>query len=171
LTADFHWTTPVPIGSCWELIVVFRKSQAALVAFAFFLCGCAPLISQYDAESYKNATSLKAEVEALVDSSSENYAIHKKDVEEMTTKINIAYEYAAGIPTNAISAKQWDVLRDPDGALYGEFIRIWKQQGTLGPAFRSEERKQLDEAFDYIICLEVNKKSTQSCSSTAGEAI
>jgi len=148
--------------------VAYRKPQAALIVFAFFLWSCAPLISQYDAESYKNATSLKAEVEALVDSSSEDYVIHKKDVEELTTKVNIAYEYAAGIPNNTISARQWDVLRDPDGTLYGEFIRVWKQQRTLGPVFRSEVRKQLDEAFDYIICLEANKKVTEACSSKAG---
>jgi hypothetical protein len=135
-------------------------------ALALCLSACGPLIAEYSVEAYKNATTLKAETEALVDKSAQPYGSSKKDIDALTTKINAAYEFAAGMPFNQISAQQWQILRDPNGTLYGEFLRVWKQQNTLGAGFRTEEKAQLDEAFDYIICLEANKQAPKVCGVT-----
>jgi hypothetical protein len=127
--------------------------------------GCAPLIADYSLEAYKNATSLKAETAALIDKSDEAYAAHKADVDILTTKINAAYEFSAGIPANEISAKQWDILRGD--ALYGGFVKLWATQGMTGAAYRTEKKRQLDDAYNQIICLEVNKQSATSCQALA----
>lgn len=134
------------------------------------LSACGPLIAEYSVEAYKNATTLKAEAQALVDKSSRPYTASKNEIDAFTTKLNAAYEFAAGMAFNQIAAQQWQILRDPDGTLYGEFLRTWKAQKTLGPGFRAEYKAQLDEAFDYIICLEANKQAPKPCAAKAQTA-
>ena len=135
---------------------------ASALQIALLLAACAPIISEYSLDAYKNATSLKAETFALVDKSGGRFKDHQRDVEALTTRIDAAYEFAAGLPANELSARQWQTLRNPQGGLYGGFLSIWKQ-GTLPAEFREEKKRQLGKAFDEIICLEVNKKETQRC--------
>lgn len=140
------------------------------VFILLILSACAPLIANYDAESYKTATTLKAETQALIDKAGDSFGNRRAEIEATTTKINAAYEYAAGLPSNQLTARQWDVLRDPNRNLYGGFIRVWRQNGTVPAGFRSELREQIGEAFDYIICLEANKKEARPCSQPAEPA-
>jgi hypothetical protein len=127
------------------------------------LGGCASLIADYSLDAYKNATTLKAETAALIDKAGESYSQHKVDVDALTTKINAAYEFSAGLPSNQISAQQWQILRDPNGNLYGGFVAQWRHKGSLSMAYRSDKKMQLGRAFDYIICLEANKKESTPC--------
>jgi hypothetical protein len=143
--------------------------QARIAGWVRALCvvlllgGCAPLISEYSLDAYKNATSLKAETLGLIDKSGDKFATHKSEVDALTIKIDAAYEFAAGIPNNQLSAAQWQILRNPEGNLYGGFVRLWAKQGTLSPAYRAGKKKEISDAFDQIICLEVNKKETKGC--------
>ena len=150
-----------------SLCTVLRNTRAfAIVAgLVSVLAACAPLIADYDLEAYKNATTLKAETAGLIDKSDEPYAAHKGDVDTITTRINAAYEFAAGLPANALSARQWDLLRGE--SLYGGFLVTWAMQGTTSPAYRTEKKRQLNEAYDQIICLEVNKKDATTCAAAA----
>ena len=147
-----------------------KKSLACLI-FAFVLQSCGPLISDYSIDAYKNATTLKAETEALVAKSGQSFASMRQEIDANTTKINAAYEFSAGLPYNSLSTQQWQILRDPDGALYGWFIKYWKTSGTISPAFRSEFKQQLNDAFDTIICLEANKKAATACHSSAETSV
>jgi hypothetical protein len=133
------------------------------------LGGCAPIIADYSVEAYKSATSLKAEVGALIDKSGEKFSLHQKEVDATTTRINAAYEFAAGLANNSISAQQWQILRNPDGNLYGGFVRLWRKQGTTSAAYRSGKSREIAAAFDLIICLESNKKEGRPCASAASE--
>jgi hypothetical protein len=137
---------------------------ARLFALASVLSGCTPLIGAYSDEAYKNATSLKAETLALMDKSGESFVTHKSEVDAVTTRISAAYEYSAGLPSNQLSAQQWQILRNPDGNLYGAFVRRWQSSGRISPAYRTEKKIDIAEAFDYIICLEANKKESRPCS-------
>lgn len=137
---------------------------AGLFVAAGLLQGCGSLIAGYSLEAYKNATTLKAETAALIDKSGESYSLHKEEVEALNTKINAAYEFAAGIPHNEITAAQWQIVRDPNRDLYGGYIRDWKRAGTVSPAFREAKKIQIGRAFDFIICLEANKQAAQQCS-------
>lgn len=148
--------------------VVFRVF-VLIFALLTGTTGCAPLIAGYDVESFKAATSLKAEVSTLIDNSSETYNSRRTQVEAITTKVDAAYEFAAGLPSNQLSASQWNILRDPRGALYGGFVRSWQLAGTTSTAYRTEKKKQITEAFDYIICLEANKKESKACTPPSGQ--
>jgi hypothetical protein len=130
---------------------------------------CAPLIAEFSLEAYKNATTLKAETAALIDKAGEPYSAHAEEVAALTTKMNVAYEFAAGLPSNQLSAQQWQIMRDPNRNLYGGFVSLWKDQGTLSAAFRREKKTQISRAFDYIICLEANKKETTPCPAAASQ--
>lgn len=141
---------------------ILAKTWPAALA-VIWLTGCAHQIAEYSLEAYKNATSLKAETGALIDKSGEPYARHVEDVDELTVKINSAYEFSAGTPRNAISAAQWNILRDPDGNLYGGFVSTWKDEGTTSAAYRKAKKRQVNRAFDYIICLEANKQTFKPC--------
>lgn len=137
---------------------------ARVFVVALVLAGCQQLIGDYSLEAYKNATMLKAETAALVDKSSQPFASVVKDVDAHTTKLNAAYEYSAGLPNNQLSSQQWKILIDPNGGLYGEFLNNWRTNRTTKPFYREEKKKQLNRAFDEIICLEANKQESKKCS-------
>src|SRR5574340_848091 len=80
---------------------------------------CAPLIGPYSPTAYQNATSLKADTLALMGKATQPYSDHEKEVEALLVKIDQAYEYVNGIPSNSLSAKQWKILKKPDGDLLG----------------------------------------------------
>jgi hypothetical protein len=147
-----------------------RVRALQLLLAVSLLASCAPLIAEYSLESYKNATTLKAEVAGLIDKSGERFSSRRREVETVSTKIDAAYEFAAGLPSNQIAAQQWQLIRDPAGGLYGDFIATWRRAGTLSPAFRTEKKRQIGQAFDYVICLEANKQAAASCQAAAAAA-
>lgn len=137
--------------------------QWILGLLVLLLTGCPSLISPYDQAAYQNATSLKAEMLALVEKGNARYKEHEQKLDTVLVEVDKAYEYAKGLPNNQITAEQWEILRNPEGHLIGGFVRTWQQQGTLSKAYVENKKKQLAQAFDYIICLEVNKKEPTSC--------
>lgn len=136
---------------------------ALLVVLAAALGACTPLIGAYSPRAYEHATSLKAETLALVERADEPYAEHRQAAERLMVDLQRAYEYVRGVPRNAISARQWRLLVDPDGDLVGRFMQRWRDEGTLRPAFIAEFRAILADAFDEIICLEANKREPTDC--------
>jgi len=133
-----------------------------LVALAL-ITACAPLIGPYSPESYKYATSLKAETLAVMSKATEQYSTHKARVETLEVELQKAHEYVKGVPSNNISAQQWKILIKPDGDLIGKFFMRWEERGTMGPAIIKEFKGLISDAFDEIICLEANKKSASAC--------
>jgi len=132
------------------------------------LLGCTPLISPYDHTAYQNATSLKAEALVLAEKAVEPYNQHEARIEALLLAVDKAYEYSKGLPNNSIAAKQWDIIRNPSGNLLGGLIRVWKDEKKVSKAYATEKREQLARAFDYVICLEMNKKEAAVCSAKAG---
>jgi hypothetical protein len=131
--------------------------------------GCAPLIGPYSPTAYQNATSLKVETLALMDKATQPYAGHEKEVESLNVEIDKAYEFVKGISSNSISAKQWLILKKPDGDLLGKFFLRWKERGVLSQAVIDEYKGVVSDAYDEIICLEANKKEATKCSATGGK--
>lgn len=144
------------------------RVAALTVVLAAALWACTPLIGAYSPRAYEHATSLKAETLALVERADEPYAEHRQAAERLMVDLQRAYEYVRGVPRNAISARQWRLLVDPDGDLVGRFMRRWREEGTLRPAFIAEFRMILADAFDEIICLEANKREAVDCRREAG---
>ena len=143
------------------LVLTLLAPLAALPA-------CAPISPPYNPAVQSNTASLKTDTLALLDSAGDPYADHAAQADALTARIEAAASVAAGTPQNALAARQWAVLRDPDRALYGGAIKLWRTQGTLGPAFRDQKKIQIGRAFDYILCLEANKRQAQSCGDVQG---
>ena len=141
---------------------------ALLCTLMLFAYACAPLIGPHSPTAYQNATSLKAETLAMMDKAGEPYPDHRKEIESLMLEIDKAYEFVNGIPSNSISAQQWQILKNPDGALLGKFFLRWKERSTLSPVFISEFKGQIADAFDEIICLEANKKEAAKCGKNGG---
>jgi hypothetical protein len=134
----------------------------------FMLAGCAPLIGPYSPTAYQNATSLKAGTLALMEKATEPYAAHQKEVESLLVEMDKAYEFVKGIPSNSISAKQWNILKKPEGDLLGKYILRWKENTTLTQTYINEFKGLIADAFDEIICLEANKKEATKCNEKGG---
>lgn len=147
-----------------------RLTAAMLLAFAISLAACATLIAPFDVEAYKTATSLKAETDAVLSHGAEPYAANAEKIEALSIKLNGAGEYAAGIPKNQNSARQWALMVDPNQGLAGGTLRMWRERGKLNPIVVDEQRKQIAEAFTYIICLEANKQKAAKCTAQAAAA-
>ena len=146
----------------------FRKSLRAtrfhLIPLAVLvLTSCTPLISQFDATAYRDATSLKVDSLAVMSEATTPYKLHGKEVSKLKVELAKAYEYVKGIPHNEISSQMWERLLDPKGFLLGGFLQRWKEKGSLSPAFVKDEERQVSDGFDKIICLEANKKETTKC--------
>ena len=123
----------------------------------FLLNGCAPLISPFDQVAYEQATSLKVEALALMDKATESYSEHEKDANRLSLEAEKAHEYAKGRPKNEISAKQWELLIDPEKNLLGGFLKHWKEKGKLSATFIREAKALVAEAFNLIIWVEGGK--------------
>ena len=124
---------------------------------------CTPLISEFDATAYRDATSLKVDSLAVMSEATTPYKLHGKEVSKLKIKLAKAYEYVKGIPHNEISSQLWERLLDPKGFLLGGFLERWKEKGSLSTAFVKDEKKLVSEGFNKIICLEANKKEITRC--------
>lgn len=138
--------------------------QALVLPLLWLLSACAPLIGPYSPIAYQNATSLKAETLALVDKATEPYGDHKAEVERVLVENRKALEFVRGVPSNSLSARQWQILTQPDGALLGRFFTRWRDEQRLSRPFIDNFRAILSDAYDEIICLEANKKESTACS-------
>jgi hypothetical protein len=124
--------------------------------FISFLYACITT-APFSETSYEQATSLKVESLQLMDKATGSYTIHEKEVDDLMTKVEKAYEYAKGRPNNEISTQQWAIMKDPDRNLLGGFIRFWKEKVTLSAVFIKDQKKNVADGFDYIIKMESGK--------------
>lgn len=139
---------------------------AMLLVAAVPMGGCAPTIAGYQEQAYRNATTLKAETHAMMaKADSEDFAGQKDAVARTTVAIDAATNYAAGVPQNRISAEQWRLYKS---GIYDRFVETWKAQGKVSSGYRIEQQRNSDQAFDFIICLEANKRSSMACTAAGG---
>jgi hypothetical protein len=118
-------------------------------------------IATYDQNAYEKATGAKAEALALMEKATGPFSSHEKEIEAVSLTIDKAYEYDRGRALNSITVKQWEILRDPNRNLFGGFLRRWREKGSLRPAYVTEKKPDIAEAFDQIIELERGKPKSQ----------
>lgn len=131
------------------------KKIVSLSLFAVLFAGCASM-SNFDQNSYNSATELKSETAALVAHATEPASSHKDEIDALRVKLNgqLAYERGKG-DANAISAKQWEILVDPEGNLLGNFLNDWQSaRKVYSTTYVQESGKLFNEAFDEILKLE-----------------
>ncbi|WP_332316544.1 hypothetical protein [Salinibacter sp.] len=125
------------------------------------LSACGPAISEFNAQAYEQATSLKVEALALMDEATRPYSEHAEAVQQLKTDLEKAHEFAKGRPNNEISARQWRILIDAERDLLGGFLADWQEQSSFSPAFVDEKKTQVARAFDTIIELESGKRDPE----------
>lgn len=121
------------------------------------LGGCTRAISTFSPIAYEQATSLKVDALAVMDRATERYADHRAEAESLDLRLAKAYEFAKGRPKNDVSARQWQILIDPERHLLGGFLGRWKKESQLSATFVTEARGLVSDAFDTIIGLESGK--------------
>lgn len=117
--------------------------------------GCAPLISSYDAVSYKNLTDLKAEMMVFLDKvdSSQPYVQYRKGFEDLRLEIEKVYEYEKGKGLNEDTVVQVEELR----TIFLDLMRSYRQQNTVSQFYLEEKIIQLKDALDTMIKTESAK--------------
>jgi hypothetical protein len=131
---------------------------AALAVFAFATLTACSTIAKYDQAAYEKATAAKAEALLLMDKATESYSSHRNEAEEVALTIEKAYQYDLGRNQNTETIRLWEILKNPDGNLFGGFLRRWRQKGSFTPDAVALKKPDIAEAFDQIIGLEIGKR-------------
>lgn len=121
------------------------------------LSGCSGVpISYYDATTYTQLTSLKAETTLLVESfDTKPVADNEENIEEVTLSLRKAYEYELGKGENNSDTMQQ--FRKITG-LFHEDVKDYRKNGPgsgeLGKRYFREASVVLGQAFDIVIATE-----------------
>ncbi len=135
--------------------------RRSMIPLFLMIAGCAT-IAQYSQTAYEQATSLKAEALILMDKATEQFSLHKDEVQKVRLDMDKAYEYAKGRPNNELSTKQWEIVRDPERHSLGGFLKQWETKGVLGQTFTSEMKNEVADHLDKISGLESGKAKPQN---------
>ena len=134
----------------------FNKLLVLFVCLLIVLAGCTP-ISVYSQYAYQQAVDLKVESLNLISHADQSYQNYQKDVDDLTQKVEKAYEYAKGRKDNDLSTQQWEILKNPDGHLLGGVLKKWKSEDKLSTVYVSDKKQTISDAYDQIIILESGK--------------
>jgi hypothetical protein len=133
------------------------SSRTVIVILSGLVTAACSFIAPYDQAAYDKATSTKAEALALMGKATSSYSSNQKRIEDVSLDIDKAYEYDRGRAKNTETVKQWELLRDPAGHLFGGFVRRWREKDSFEAAYIVEKKKDIADAFDQIIALERGK--------------
>ena len=137
-------------------VLKFRNNGFYLLLLFLYTTfnSCSPSIALYDQHAYTQATSLKVDLQNLVEESkSVVFKDAKADIDKVNTQLEKEYEYAKGRSKNTISTKQYGILRDENN-FYKSFLKTWESQGKLSPAAANEVKIKIGQLIDEIIKLE-----------------
>lgn len=127
-----------------------------LIILGLSACSGIP-ITYYDATTYTQLTSLKAEMTTLVESFDlKPYSENKEKIEATTLNFKKAYEYEKGKgELNSDTTKQFDKIY----SLYNADVADYKEYGPgkLGKKYFREAAVVLGQAFDIAIATENSK--------------
>jgi hypothetical protein len=144
----------IPDRLSWR---VARQRIVMVLALSFLLSAC-ETVSPFSPRAYEIATSLKAEALVLMDRASEPADKHAAAIHALQLDLAKAYEFAKGRPRNEDATRQWAIIRDPERNSLGGFLRRWKAQQKLSPAFIAEAKALVADGFDQVIELESGKR-------------
>jgi hypothetical protein len=114
-------------------------------------------IAHFDQVAYTQITAVESDALSMMDKATEEYPLHKPEIDIISNRIQQAYLYDKNRPKNKITEEMWNLIIDPNGHLYGGFIARWKSEGKLKPVFIEEAKKKVQENFDRIAQLESKK--------------
>lgn len=125
----------------------------ALILLVLSACVSIPT-SYYDATTYTQLTSLKAETTTLVESfDTKPYSENQSKIEATALNLKKAYEYEKGKgEPNSDTTKQFTII----SGLFMDDVKEYTDNGpgVLGPKFFQEASVALGQAFDIAISTE-----------------
>lgn len=127
------------------------------VLMALVMSSCTPAIAPFSARAYEQAVDLKVDALRIMERAEEPFDRHRSRVESLQVRLQKAAEYAKGRPRNEVSARQWEIMIDPDGYMAGGFLKRWEEKDSLTWGFIREATGQIESGFDTIIALESGK--------------
>jgi len=130
--------------------------MAVLLLAIVLFSGC-KTISGFDQYAYTQGTALKVDALNIMTKATESFTSQQAAIDDVTTRIEKAYEYEKHRPVNSITVKMWELLKNPDRNLFGGFLKRWKEKSTLSATFINEAKIQVAQAFDLIVELESEK--------------
>lgn len=138
---------------------LMKKSKGALILFSFavLIISCKNGIALFDQYAYTQTTSIKVDALNVMELATDNFSNHKKEVGEIKTQMQKAYEYEKNRQKNNITVLMWEEMMKPSGKLFGGFITFWESHNTVSPKFIEDEKKLIGDAFDQIAQLEIKK--------------
>ncbi|HVT63087.1 MAG TPA: hypothetical protein VHD33_06355, partial [Legionellaceae bacterium] len=80
-----------------------NRFTLALLFLTLVAFSCTPLMATFDQASYSQVISLKVDALALMDKSTDDYALHVSDVAALRMELNKAIEYDKHRPNNTIT--------------------------------------------------------------------
>lgn len=145
-----HWEDKVLLAQRLSIKQIRDWFLATAATVLFGACTSVP-ISYYDATTYEQLTSLKAETMALVESfDTKPLAENEKRLEEVTLSLRKGYEYEHGKgQPNSDTAKQFEIIMK----LFQDDVQDYQDSGPgmLGKKFFREAAVVLGQAFDIAI--------------------
>lgn len=103
------------------------------------------------------AVDIKVDALRTLERAEEPFSRNQSRIEALRVRMEKASEYARGRPRNEASARQWEIMKDPDGHMMGGFLTRWQQEDSLSHGFIRQAHVLIAEGFDTIIGLESGK--------------
>lgn len=116
--------------------------------------------SFYDHYSFTETLETKVQANSLIRQSINPYSENVQQVESFKGRLEkmVSYEKVKG--KNEITVKMWEFVNNDKNSIH-KFLKLWKEQETLSPAFTEEFSVSINQIFEKMIDYET-KKDTQS---------
>jgi hypothetical protein len=139
-------------------IIKIKRNGSLFLFLCLVLMNCSPTIAFYDQYAFTQATSLKVDLQNLVqESGTVSFPEAKADIDKVNVALQKAYEYSKGRSKNTLSTDQYLILLS-DNHLYKTFLKTWSSQGKLSLVGASEISDKIGQLMDQIIQLESGKR-------------
>jgi len=133
---------------------IYIKSIILPLTLILLGSGCSNTMPKFDQNAYEKSVSLKVDSLSLIAKSTKPYKTYQNEIDNLTLRIEKAYEYAKGKPNNEIITKQWEIIKNPNAHQIGGYLKRWKEKNQLSKAFIEEAQKTIAKGFDQVIGLE-----------------
>lgn len=120
----------------------------------------------YDHYSYTETLGTKMQVNSLIRQSVNPYTENVEQIENFKGQLEkmISYEKVKG--KNEITVKMWEFVNKDQNSIH-KFLKLWKEQETLSPAFTEEFSVSINQIFDKMLDYETKKdKQSENALST-----
>lgn len=104
---------------------------AAILVSTLLMGSCFWVKAKYNPIGLQYAVTVQTEAPLLMGKATESFYLCKKEVYQLMSTVEEAYENAKILTKNQAITGIWDILRNPDGNRLGKFMKMWEKEGKL----------------------------------------